>query len=151
MDSGNAIKKCEASPEQCSTCSIDSTKPCNAYEFPVGRRKCIQCIDSDTNKCAQIANPTSKYCNSPNDQCVTINKSGNIKQLCAKDLSVEEERDCDDKKAACLICESNNCNKANLKECYSCSGEQCQRTSNQLATTNCAADDFCAAVFDGCK
>lgn len=150
LGSGNDIKKCEANSE-CSTCPVDATKPCNSYEFPSERRKCIQCVGSAENDCTAIANPATLYCDSPTDQCVTYQKSGNIKQVCAESLTSAEKQECDDKSAKCLRCSTNNCNKATIKECYSCVGDQCQRTSTALATTTCAADDSCAAVFDGCE
>lgn len=151
MNTASAIEQCEGDSTKCSSCLANGQQPCNTNEFPIGRRKCIHCTDSDSLNCKSINNPTLKYCKSPDDQCATIHSEGKVKQLCASDLSTNEKQNCEENKASCLLCKSNECNKAELKKCYSCSGEQCKRTSSKDVTTNCASDDPCVALFDGCK
>lgn len=74
-----------------------------------------------------------------------------MNQLCANDRSIAEKSYCDQNKALCPVCTTNDCNKADLKKCYSCSDDQCQRTSSKDTTKDCTLDDPCVALFDGCK
>lgn len=148
LHTATEIKKCEQSPQLCSSCQSSPTGPCNSNEFPERRRKCIHCVESDSTNCT-VSND-SKYCNSPEDDCAVIEIAGKIKQACFSDLSENEKNTCAEANGKCVKCQSNDCNKIPLTTCFACSGDQCQRTSHQNDTKVCS-ENGCVALFRGCR
>lgn len=105
-------------------------------------------MSSEDNDCISPIQLNSKYCTDPEDQCIVVKNEAKVKQSCAADLTEDETTSCRDGKSTCLKCDSNDCNKAEIIACYSCSGDECQRTSHQKDIKAC---DTCVAIFDNCK
>lgn len=96
------------SGNNCNTCPVNSTYPCNSYPIPTNRIKCVHC--SGTN-CNSISSG-SLYCTYPDDSCVSINNFGNHSQGCARDRTVDNTNFCNNHKRSCTTCNSDDCNRA---------------------------------------
>lgn len=108
------ISECDKS-QQCTTCSVTKTGACNTNEFPIGRRKCVDCNSSDGEKCPAIDSTTiittTKYCKNTTDSCVVLNKGGNVHlQKCSENLAKSDIDFCKKNSDSCIACSSNNCN-----------------------------------------
>lgn len=102
------LQRCSEDPSNCNTCPVNGTNPCNSYEYPRNRIKCIHC--SGTN--CKSTSSASLYCTYPDDSCVSINNFGNQSQGCAKDVTENNFNFCSKHKLSCTTCKSDDCNKA---------------------------------------
>lgn len=107
---------CLRNSETCKMCTPDAAGPCNTFQFPGYRRKCIQCYSGSRDCPNQYqTNTIDKYsvaCKTIVDSCVVINRgSGQQWQTCASDMSESEMKYCTDNKNQCKFCNDNdNCN-----------------------------------------
>jgi hypothetical protein len=93
--------------ELCSSCSIGNDgSSCNKNEFPDGRRKCFYCSGDQ----CKAGNDTLQYCNTWNDNCVTVNAKGTFKKGCQAEMDDVSSAYCNEYPNHCLKCSSNECN-----------------------------------------
>lgn len=114
LTTNREISQCTENEKTCSTCAVNGTDACNTIEFPVGRRKCIQCdANVDTNCPQNTVSSAEKsiYCKNSTDFCAILNKgSDGILQTCAENLSLNDIKFCLNNNASCIACNTNNCN-----------------------------------------
>lgn len=109
------LRDCTDDSGLCSVCPVAKDGVCNTHDYPVGRRRCVQCRGGQ--ECLQqlssaaLINRASSYCHNPSDACVAINNRGNHTLACADTLTQNEKLFCAVNTQSCLSCNSDNCNR----------------------------------------
>ncbi|XP_055621704.1 neurogenic locus notch homolog protein 1-like [Toxorhynchites rutilus septentrionalis] len=139
------LDACDGS--QCETCSGAG---CNSYEFPTGRQKCVDCVG----ELCDDPSATTSHCSRPDDNCITIRRTnGSVTKSCEGALSESDQQQCQPGQAECAYCGNNECNRGvvnftTTRECYTCEGTSCLRSSLEIETCH-NVDDDCFSLFEG--